>query len=73
MGEERTHDRIYIKRKGRGSEKKWPTREDVLESGRSPFFNCPRATPAISPLLGEKLLLRFSRSVFEITFFVVAY
>jgi hypothetical protein len=35
MGEERTHDRIYIKRKGRGSEKKWPTREDVLESGRS--------------------------------------
>lgn len=38
MGEERTHDRIYIKRKGRGSEKKWPTREDVLDSGRSLFL-----------------------------------
>ncbi|XP_059480652.1 proton channel OtopLc-like isoform X2 [Neocloeon triangulifer] len=32
MVEERTEDRIYLKKKGRGAEKKWPTREDVIES-----------------------------------------
>lgn len=71
MGEERTHDRIYIKRKGRGSEKKWPTREDVLDSGRSrPAYTHSHSISPSERRSGKSYCSGFLSFFFKITFFV---